>query len=223
MRALVCLFLALTAAGCAAPLATSPEGLVPVRSSKVDELYVRPNADLAAYRKVVIDPVPVQFRSDFLSQRHALNYLLAQPMDHPYQDAESVAADMAGLMQASLVDAFRAARYEVVAAPGPGVLRISARISELFINAPDRLSSTVRSSFNRDTGQATLTLEARDTASGNILARVVHRNIVREVRRFNMADDSTNRLWFETAFRRWATNVVGEFGAPPRSAVTLAQ
>src|SRR5260370_1151094 len=144
MRARFCLCLAFVAAGCAAPLATSPEGLVPVSSSKVDEFYVRPNADLAGYRKVFIEPVPVQFRSDYESQRHGLNYLLAQPMYHPYQDAETLAADMAGLMQASLADAFRAARYDVVAAPGPGVLRVSAKISELFINAPDRLSSSVR-------------------------------------------------------------------------------
>ena len=193
------------------------------RSSTLDELYLRPNADLASYRRVTIDAVPVQFRADYLSQRHGLNYLLAQPMSQPYQDADSVAKDMAALMQASVADAFRAAHYEVVAAPGPGVLRVSAKISELFINAPDRLSSSVRTTFNRDTGQATLSLEARDSVSGNVLARVVHRNIVREVSRFNVADDSSNRFWFETAFRRWAANVTAELGAPRRTEVSLAR
>ena len=223
MRALWILALAvLISAACATPPATS-DGLVAARSSMLDELYLRPNADLSAYRRVVIDAVPVQFRSDYLSQRHGLNYLLAQPMYQPYQDADSVAKDMAALMQASVADAFRAANYEVVAAPGPGVLRVSAKISELFINAPDRLSSSVRSTFNRDTGQATLSLDASDSVSGNVLARVVHRNIVREVRRLNAADDSSNRFWFETAFRRWATNVTAELGTARRSAVSLAR
>ena len=59
----------LISAGCATPPATS-DGLVAARSSMLDELYLRPNADLSAYRRVVIDAVPVQFRSDYLSQRH---------------------------------------------------------------------------------------------------------------------------------------------------------
>ena len=81
----------------------------------------------------------------------------------------------------------------------------------------------MRTTFNRETGQATLTLEASDSVSGNVLARVVHRNIVREVSRFNMADDSSNRFWFETAFRRWAANVTAELGAARRTEVSLAR
>jgi hypothetical protein len=222
MRALLLLLFMLILAGCAAPSVTA-DGLVSARSSKFDELYIRPNADLSAYRSVVIEPVPVQFRADYLSQRHGLNYLLAQPMSPPYRDADSVAKDMSALMQASLADAFRASRYEVVATPGPGVLRVTARISDLFINAPDRLSSSVRVTFNRDAGQATLSLEAADAVSGNVLARVVHRNIVREVSRSNVADDTTNRFWFETAFQRWAANVSAELGARRPTEVSLAR
>jgi len=49
-------------------------------------------------------------------------------------------------MQASLADAFRASHYEVVATPGPGgVLRVAARISDLFIN--DRQALVVGESY----------------------------------------------------------------------------
>ena len=41
------------------------EGLVAVQSRNLDELYLRPNADLAAYRKVLIDPVRAEIRSDW--------------------------------------------------------------------------------------------------------------------------------------------------------------
>jgi len=209
-------------AGCATP-STTADGLVSASSGKFDELYFRPNADLSAYRRVLIEPVPVKFSSDFLSGKHGLNYLLAQPMYGPYQEPEALAEDMSGLMQASLADAFRAANYEVVGAAAPDVLRISVRIDELFINAPDRLSSSVRVTFNRDTGQAILSLEATDAASGTVLARIVHRPIVREVSRFNLADDTTNRFWLETAFRRWAANVTTELRASRRTQVSLAR
>ncbi|SRR6266404_9295426 len=217
----VFLSLCVMTAGCATQTVTA-DGLVSTSSGKFDELYLRPNADLAAYRRVLIAPVPVKFRSDYLTQRHGSNALLAEPRYKPYQDAESIAQDFSALMQASLTDAFRAANYEVVETPGPGVLRISASIDELFINAPDRLSSSVRATFNRDTGQATLVLEATDSVSGAGLARVVHRNTVREATRANIADDTTNRFWFETAFRRFAANVTTELAASHRTAVSLA-
>jgi uncharacterized protein DUF3313 len=208
-------------AGCATQPPTA-DGLVFAPTGKFDEMYLRPNADLPAYRRVLIEPVPVKFRSDYLTQRHGSNALLAEPRYKPYQDTASVAQDFSALMQASLIDAFRAANYEIVEAAGPGVLRISARIDELFINAPDRLSSSVRATFNRDTGQATLSLEATDAVSAAVLARVIHRNLVREATRANVADDTTNRFWFETAFRRWAANVTTELAAVQPSAVSAA-
>ena len=222
MRALAILPAFLILAGCATP-STTADGLVSKSSGKFDELYVRPNATLSAYRRVVIAPVPVKFRDNYLSQKHGSNYLLAQPMYKPYQDDDSMAQDMSSLMEASLADAFRAANYEVVSSAGPDVLRISASIDDLFINAPDRLSSSVKSTFNRDTGTATLALEAADSVTGNVVARVVHRNIVREVARFNPADDTTNRLWFEAAFRRWARNVAAELGTSQSAAVSPTQ
>lgn len=221
MRALFVLAL-LGIAACAEQPTVTSDGLVAERSGKFDELYRRPNADLSAYRRALIEPVSVKFAGDYLTRRHGLNHLLAQPLGRPYRrDPDAVAQEMSTLMQASLLDAFRAANYEIVAEAGPGVLRVAARMDELYINAPDEMSSTLRAAANRDTGQATLSLEAADSVTGNVLARVVHRPIVREVGRANLADDTTNRFWFETAFRRWAKNVTTELGAARRVQVSL--
>src|SRR6266850_5511338 len=124
MRTLSVLLI-LAVAACATPSKTA-EGLVSAPSGKFDELYLRPNAAVSAYRGVLIEPVPVEFRSDYVSRRHGLNHLLAQPLHRPYQEPESIAQDFSMLMHASLVDAFKAANYEIASAPGPGVLRISA-------------------------------------------------------------------------------------------------
>ena len=221
MRALYSLLLLLSIAGCAsAPVVTS-DGLVSERSGKFDELYLRPNADFSAYRRALIEPVPVRFARD-LNRQHGLNHLLAQPLHQPYLDRDTVAQDMSALMEKSLLEAFRAANYEIVSQPGPGVVRISARIDELYINAPDEMSSSVRGAFNRETGDASLKLVAADSVTGNTLARVVHRRIVREVGRANLANDTTNRFWFETAFRRWAADVTSAFGAERRVQVSRA-
>lgn len=220
MRALFTLAVLLTISGCAEQPVVTSDGLVSEHSGKFDELYLRPNGDLLAYRRVLVEPVPVKFRNDYLSRQHGYNALLAQPLHKPYQDPEAIAQDMSALMQARLVDAFRAANYQVVDERGPGVLRISARIDELYINAPDEMSSTVRATFNRDTGQGTFSLEAADSVTGNVLARIINRKIVREVARANLANDTTNRFWLETAFQRWAKDVATEFGAARRTQVS---
>jgi len=123
-------------------------------------------------------------------------------------------------MQADLADAFRAAGYEPVAVAGPGVLRVSAKVDELFVNAPERLFTARQAT--RDAGQAKLSLEVRDSVSGMVLARVEHFVIAREALRVNPADDVSNRMWMDVAFRRFASNCVGAFGAARRTAVTLA-
>ena len=43
----------------------APDSLVPVQSRNLDEFYLRPNANLASYRKVMIDPAQVAFRKDW--------------------------------------------------------------------------------------------------------------------------------------------------------------
>ena len=218
MLSLLIFLSSLTVAGCATQSMTA-DGLVSTPSGAVDELYLRPNTKITEYSRVVIEPVPVKFRNDYPNQ-HGLNSLLAQQFDRPYQDPQEIAQDYAALMQASLARAFRKANYEVVSSGGPGVLRVAARIDQLYINAPDRMSSMTRASFNRDTGQADLSMEAIDASTGTVLARVVHRYILREPTRFNLASDTSNRFWFETAFDRWSASVIGELGEARRSQIS---
>lgn len=195
------------AAGCASPVnQTTTEGLVALPSSTLDQLYVRPDANIRAYRKIVIEPVSVQFRSDFLSQQHAYNRL--KNLDPPYDDPQTLSRELADLMRASVVDAFVAAGYEVVSAPEPGALRVAVQVSELYINAPDRLSASTQRSFARDAGEATLNLEINDPSGQQPLARVSHRATARQANRLQVADTATNRLWFDALFHRWATQAV---------------
>jgi hypothetical protein len=211
--------LALAVAGCAVPppgaTQAMKEGLVAVHSPTLDELYLRPDADLPGYRKVMIDPVPVDVRNDFLTQTHAYNRIQA-PSVYPYRDALGLVKEMAATLESSVAEAFKARGYEIVEGPGPGVLRLSPGIGELYVNAPDRLSPWRTRTFTRDAGQATLYLEAHDAVTGTLLGRVVHHAIARELSRINVADDVSNRFWFDTLFRRWAENCVAEFQAGTR-------
>ena len=186
------------------------EGLVAVRSWNLDEVYLRPNADLAAYRKVLIDPVRAEVRSDWQKN---LNYSRNVSRWVGPDDAKRMAAEAAASLESVMAQTYKARGYEIAAAPEPGALRLSATIADLYVNAPDRFSPWTVKTFTRDAGQATLVLEARDAVTGTLLARVVHHGIAREIGRLNTASDVSNRFWFETLFRRWTADCIAEFEA----------
>ena len=186
------------------------EGLVAVHSRNLDEVYLRPNADLAAYRKVLIDPMRAEVRSDW--QKNLNTTRNVSRWVGP-DDARRVASDAASSLENVIAETYKARGYEIAAAPEPGVLRLSASITDLYVNAPDRYSAWTTKTFTRDAGQATLVLEARDAVSGTLLARVVHHGTAREISRINTASDISNRFWFETVFRRWTADCIAEFEA----------
>jgi hypothetical protein len=191
---------------CHAATQASLEGLVAVHSWQLDQVHLRPNADLAGYRKVLIDPAQVSLRKD---RQHAYNRIPTPAV--PAQEAQRIAGASASSLQAAVAEAFKARGYEIVAAPGPGVLRLTPSAAELFINAPDDLSAGTWS-FTREAGQATLALEARDALSGTLLGRVVHQATARQMGRLNLADEVTNQFWFEALFRRWAASCAEALG-----------
>lgn len=185
------------------------EGLVAVQSRYLDELHVRPNANLAGYRRVLIDPIRVEFSKDWLTHMNAYNRSPSRWIGP--DEARRIAMETTSSLENSVAEAFKARGYAIVAAPGPGVLRLSPSVADLYINAPDGLSPWRSKTFTRDAGEAKLLLEARDAVSGTLLARVLHHGIAREVGRLNLANEVSNRFWFDALFRRWAANCVYEF------------
>jgi uncharacterized protein DUF3313 len=191
----------------AASIATT-DGLVAVPSRNLDQLYLRPDLNLSAYRKVMIDPVRVGFHRDWL--KYGYTGQATRPVGA--DNARRIAEDIAGDAQASVAEAFRARGYEIVGAPGPDVLRLSPSVADLYVNAPERLSPWREKVFTREAGQATLLLDVRDSVSGTLLGRVAHRGRADQMGRFARASDLSNRFWFDALIRRWAVSCASELG-----------
>ena len=189
---------------------TTPEGLVAVHSRHLDELYLRPGANLATYRKVVIDPVRVAFHRDWLRYGYTAN--AARPVAE--DNVRRIAAGIARDAEAAVAEAFKARGYEIVSAPAPGVLRLSPRVADLYVNAPDRNSPWREKAFTREAGQAALLLDASDSVSGTLLGRVSHLGRAEQMGGFARANDVSNRFWFDALIRRWARNCASELGPP---------
>jgi hypothetical protein len=192
-----------------------PEGLVPVRSFYLDQLYVRPDSDLASYRKVVIDPVQIAFRSDWNQSEQDYKGKTRRLLP---QDVQAVSDDMTATLQRSVEEGFKARGFEIVAAPGPGVLRLTPSATELYLNAPDETPPGQTRYLTKDAGEVTLILEARDASSGKLLARVVdhrisHQSAGVQPRDLRRTTNVASNFWFDETFRRWATDCAKAFEA----------
>jgi len=185
------------------------DGLVAVSSRNLDEVYVWPDANFQGYRKVVVDPAQVEFRKGWL---RSINATRGPSRWLVPEDAVNIADNAATSLTDVVVASFTSRGYEIVTAPGAGVLRVSAKVTDLVVNAPDVASASMQALYNVTAGEATLTLEVRDAATGTLLGRVVDRGTARELSsRVNRAFGVTNVFWFDALFRQWTANSIKEF------------
>lgn len=198
---------------CQAAQPAMDAGLVAVQSQDLDQFYLRPSADLAGYRRILLDPAQVTFRNDFnKNSQDSLGFTRRLLPDEVAQ----IARDAATSMDEAVTQAFKARGYEIVASPGPGVLRLSPSVVDLYVNAPDARPAGTSVSYTKDSGVATLVLEARDAVSGALLGRVVdHRRADETTRHLTRATSVSQNFWFEVAFSRWAVSCARAFEAPP--------
>jgi len=190
--------------------AMTSDGLARVESAGFDEFYLRPKTDLAGYRKVMVDPAQVSMKQGWLkhinSTKDVTRWITAMDVKRIIDGANQT-------LEGSVTRAFRGRGYEISTAPGPGVLRLSPSVPDLWLNAPDIQAADPARFASVDAGDATLILEARDSVSGAVLARVVDRNTARQTFRLNPTTTTSNVFWFQMIFESWATKCAREFEA----------
>jgi hypothetical protein len=184
------------------------DGLVKVKSRMLDSLEIRPESGLPGYRKVMVDPAQAALAKNWLKDMNTDRSVGRRLVP---EDAERINRQAAASLTASVAEGFRQQGYEVVTAAGEGVLRLTAAATDLYVNAPDVPTAGLQTQYVRDAGDAVLQLDARDSVSGSLLARVVHKGTANEMRQINRSSGGTNVFWFEALFRQWASNSAKAF------------
>lgn len=184
----------------AAPPATW-DGLVQVKSKRLDLVYLQPGADFRGYTKVLIEPTEVAFAKNWQRDYNRSSRSLSRRVsDSEMQRTITEGAAAAGDIFAK---AWTRGGYAVVDAPGPDVLRVKTGVVNIAVNAPDRPTPGRSMSFSEDAGRATLFVEARDSMTGALLGRAVDQRVIGD----NMAALRTsvsNRADFRDQVRQWA-------------------
>lgn len=168
------------------------DGLVRVETALLDELFVAPNVSLAHYRRVMLDPVEIEFRDGWRKQHPDLGD----------RDFELLRSRLTTALHDTLVAELARGGYTIAEAPAPDVLRLRATIVEAEFAAPE--SGTDKSTLVRSEGNMTLRVQGFDAPSGSLVARARDYEEDPETRVLQRADRVTTFVAAQRIFQEWA-------------------
>lgn len=177
------------------------DGLVKVKSKRLDIAYLQPGADFRGYTKVMLEPTEVAFHKNWRRSQNASDRGLSGTIsDRDVQEAitKGVAAS-----NDIFAEAWTRGGYAVVTQAGPDVLRIKTGIVNVWVSAPDMRSASRSHTFAPEAGQATFFVEARDSMTGALLGRAVDQRFAGDTAH-NWRTSVSNRADFRELVQTWA-------------------
>ncbi|HSN70842.1 MAG TPA: DUF3313 family protein [Steroidobacteraceae bacterium] len=195
-------FMALLVAGCASTQRGPAEwdGLVRQPDTRLNAVFIKPDAEIPAYRNIILSPATVQFARSWDPNRGGRSM-------SGRLNAEDVAAIKENL-STLFGDVFReeltAGGYEIVTEPGPDTLLVIPAIVDLYISAPDTMTAGRSRTYTANSGRMTLVMELRDSVTGETLARVVDAQSGRNSGIMTITNRVTNTADARRAIRTWA-------------------
>jgi len=150
----------------------SHDGLEKVKTRDADQVYARPGASLAAYSKVIMGPVDVAFAKNWDPKRPGSSFRITN------EEREGIRSGVSKIVRDEFIKTLQAQDgYPVVEQAAPDTLLLKVSIIDLYVNAPDVASTGYSRTYVTSAGEMTLVLEAYDSETGQILSRVVDRQV----------------------------------------------
>jgi hypothetical protein len=177
------------------------EGLVEVKSKRLDSAYLAPGADFRPYTKLMVDPTQTAFHKDWMknmNNRRDISRMIDS--DQAQEMLEAARTNFSEVFN----EVFTKAGYAIVDKPGPDVLRVTPGVVNLYVNAPDLQAAGRSTSYTANAGEATMILELRDSQSNALLGRVFDRRETHESLGMQMSNRVTNIADFRMLFKSWA-------------------
>jgi len=199
---LIVLLCATTLAGCTQ---TAPvdewDGLVRRPGTRIDSVFVKPDADISGFTSVMLDPVQVSFASNWDPNQGVRNP--ARRLNAT--DVAAIQTGLATMFRETFSADLARSNFQLVEQAGPETLRVSAAIVNLFVTAPDTMSAGRSRTYTANSGQMTLVLELRDAATGELLARAVDTQRGRQTGSMSFTNSVTNTADARRAIGTWST------------------
>lgn len=130
-------------------------------------IYADPNVDWSVYKRIMLDDASVAFRKNWRRDQNR-----GDPLRVTTQDMEEIKQGLSDLFSEVFTEELSTSDgYEIVEASGEDVLRITPKIVDLDVYAPDtRRSTGISRSYTESSGKMTLKLEIYDSVTGDLIA-----------------------------------------------------
>lgn len=178
------------------------DGLVEVKPKRIDAGFLLPGADFRPYKKIMMDPVEVAFKKDWMKDYNRDTATLSQRLTQ--EDIDNIAKAARENFEEVFTEVYREAGLEIVTTPGPDVLRLRPGVMDLYIVAPDNMTAGRSRTYTTEAGEALLFLEVRDSTTGALLGRALDRRNTRYTGQVQLSNRVTNLSDFRTLFKQWA-------------------
>lgn len=120
------------------------------------------------------------------------------------RDVREIEDGLAAMLNRSLAGELRRGGYGIVTEDAADVLHVTPSIVDLYVDAPDTKSPGMSRTYSMEAGRMTLVAEARDSVTGQLLARVVDTKQGTDTGRLQWANGVTNGAEARRALSRWA-------------------
>jgi len=179
------------------------EGLVRVRSEKIEFVYLAPGADFRPYTKVLLEPSEMATKEDWSLTESRGHTSFRRQADERFVILELDRARKR--FDKDLAEAFAEAGFTVVRHRSADVVRVRPGVFEIEVQTPDgaKVTTSQRITLSENAGRATLVVEVRDSVSNALLGRAVQRTVVGDNGEWGRSTGS-NRTDFHRLFRQWA-------------------
>ena len=179
---------------------TEWDGLVRQPNTRLDAVFLRPDAEIPSYANVILAPASVQFARNWDPNRGGRS--VSRRLDTA--DIVAIKDSLATMLGDIFREELAAGGYQVVNEPGPDTLLVIPAIVDLYITAPDTMSAGRGRTYTANSGRMTLVLELRDSVTGETLARVVDGQSGRNTGVMTISNRMTNTADANRAMRIWA-------------------
>lgn len=196
-------FVALLVAGCSTTTQPGPtewDGLVRQPGTRLDAVFLRPDAEIPSYTSIILAPASVQFARNWDPNRGGRS--MSRRLDTG--DVVAIKDGLSSMVGDIFREELAAGGYQVVTEPGPDTLLVIPAIVDLYITAPDTMSAGRGRTYTASSGRMTLVLELRDSVTGETLARVVDSQSGRNTGVMTISNRMTNTADARRIIRIWA-------------------
>lgn len=179
----------------------SMEGLELVEKDRRGEIYADPGIDWSVYSRIQLDQATVAFRKNWQRDQNR-----GQPFKVRPEDMERIKSELSALFGEVFAEELtQNGGYELSDESAEDVMRITPRIVDLDVYAPDTRSSPGRTmSYTEQAGRMTLQLDIFDSVTGDMIAKTSDRQEAPRRGYMQWTTSVTNRAEARRMIERWA-------------------